>query len=394
MDTENPFKSIKIYNNTVIDSILGNYIIAQPEEFTNGYIYNNSSILYDRIDAIHGGHGATFPHANWTIDNNHFWTTGGSPTVDDGWTTNYITTDPKLPGEPSIDWDGQSGTTYYKDIKFNDIYPSADSPLINAGKTLDAGYNNIFLTEGTDFGALPDEAAFKTASQTGHGNWEIGAFVYTGVTQSSIDQTGWELLYVDSEEMGDVDRPATDSFDGDPDTFWHTEWSLTDPDPCHPHEIQIDLGGFYDICGFRYLPRQDDGPGDENGMIKDYEFYVSSDAADWGNAVASGTWTIGKMEKQVSFDCKLGKYVRLVALSEVEDRPWTTMAELNILAVQPDSDINNDGKVNLEDFAVLSVWWDDDGGCVEPDWCEGADFDMSGTVNMLDLAYFARNWLR
>jgi len=212
----------------------------------------------------------------------------------------------------------------------------------------------------------------------------------SGVAQSPINQTGWSLVYVDSEET-EQDSHAVNSFDGDLDTIWHTEWSLTDPDPCHPHEIQIDLGGFYDICGFRYLSRQDEWL---NGMIKDYEFYVSSDIADWGAAVASGTWTAGKIEKQVSFDCTLGRYVRLVALSEVSGNPWTTMAELNVLAVQPDSDINNDGKVNIEDFAVIATWWDNENACSSPDWCEGADFDMSGTVDMLDFAYFAENWLR
>jgi hypothetical protein len=70
------------------------------------------------------------------------------------------------------------------------------------------------------------------------------------------------------------------------------------------------------------------------------------------------------------------------------------MAEFNVLAVQPDSDINDDGKVNIEDFAVLSVWWDDENACSSPDWCGGADFDMSGTVDMFDLAFFAENWLR
>ena len=58
------------------------------------------------------------------------------------------------------------------------------------------------------------------------------------------------------------------------------------------------------------------------------------------------------------------------------------------------ADLNGDGTVNLEDFAILAVWWDDNGGCVEPDWCGGADFNMSGTVNFDDLTYFAENWLR
>jgi len=221
---------------------------------------------------------------------------------------------------------------------------------------------------------------------------DLGAFEFTGVACFPIVQAGWSLVYVDSEELvEDGGYPAEKSFDDDPDTFWSTDWDISN---IPPHEIQIDLGGFYDICGFRYLPRQDDGPGDENGMIKDYEFYVSNNTDDWGTAVASGIWTAGKAEKRVSFDGKLGKFVRLIALSEVNGNEWTTMAELNVLAVQPDSDINNDGKVNIEDFAIMATWWDDEDACSPPDWCEGADFDMSGTVDMLDLTYFVENWLR
>lgn len=179
LDPGNPFKSIKIYNNLVIDCSNGNYIVSQPSEFTEGHIYNNSSILYDRTGAIHGGHGATFPHANWTIENNHFWTTGGSPTVDDGWTTNCVIADPKLPGEPSIDWDGQSGPTYYKDIDFNThLYPPSDSVLVDAGKTLGSGYETMFLTKGTDFDTLPNTPTLRRISQSDSGNWDIGLIVH------------------------------------------------------------------------------------------------------------------------------------------------------------------------------------------------------------------------
>ncbi len=100
--------------------------------------------------------------------------------------------------------------------------------------------------------------------------------------------------------------------------------------------------------------------------------------------MASGNFVNDKTLKTVVFDAISGRYVRLRSLSEVNDNPWTTMAELNVLAVRPDTDINNDGKVNIEDFAVMAAWWDDDGGCVEPGWCGGSDFDMSGTVDMSD----------
>jgi len=211
----------------------------------------------------------------------------------------------------------------------------------------------------------------------------------------TLPQGGWSLLLVDSEEMGEVDRPATNSFDGDPDTFWHTEWSLTDPDPCHPHEIRIDLMDSYELGGFRYLPRQDDN---ENGMIDGYEFYVSTSGTDWGELtpVASGNFAADKTEKTVLFNITQGQYVRLVALSEVNGNPWTTMAELNVLYYSPGelTDLNDDGTVNLEDFAVLACCWDDEDACSSPGWCGGADFNMSGTVDMSDLTYFAENWLR
>lgn len=66
---------------------------------------------------------------------------------------------------------------------------------------------------------------------------------------------GWSLLYVDSEELVVVFKPATAAFDGDPGTWWHTEWFLQNPPP--PHEIQIDLGDVYEASGFQYLPRPD-----------------------------------------------------------------------------------------------------------------------------------------
>jgi len=221
---------------------------------------------------------------------------------------------------------------------------------------------------------------------------DIGACEFAGVACFPIDQAGWSLLWFDSEETEGEDGRVINSFDGNPNTFWSTQWTPTSP--AHPHEIHIDLGGFYDICGFRYLPRQDVGPGDENGMINEYEFYVSSDGVTWGTAVATGTFAKDKTEKQVSFENTLGRYVRLIALSEVNGNPWTTMAELNVLAIQPDTDINNDGKVNIEDFAVLATRWDDENACSSPGWCGGADFDMSGTIDMSDFTYFAENWLR
>ena len=157
-----------------------------------------------------------------------------------------------------------------------------------------------------------------------------------------IPQNTWRLVYVDSEETVAENGAAVNAFDGDPSTYWHTEWYYSNPRP--PHEIQIDLGGIYDVNGFRYLPRQDGGI---NGTISQYEFYVSLDGIDWGSPVATGTFTSNNTEKEVLFPTTTGRFIRLRALSEVNNNRWTSAAEINVLGgpgtgnLSPDSVIDS-----------------------------------------------------
>ena len=186
---EDKFGPVKIYNNTIIDSHVANFRAYNFSQFTDMKIYNNASILYDQTGANHVQDGSGSYPAGWTIDNNAFWTTGGSPTVRSNWRKNYVTSDPKLPGEEvyHIDWDGQTGATYWKNITINKhLFPPSNSSLFNSGKTL-SGYNATILTYGSDFTKLPDTATFVTATQPNAGNWDIGAISRRGVT--SIIQT-------------------------------------------------------------------------------------------------------------------------------------------------------------------------------------------------------------
>ena len=155
-------------------------------------------------------------------------------------------------------------------------------------------------------------------------------FLYSGQGAAEIlPQGDWRLFYVDSEELvAPVSGAAVNVFDGNANTKWHTEWYLTDPDPGVPHEIQIDLSAVYELYGFRYLPRQD---GLQNGWIDEYAFYVSLDGVDWGTPVVSGSFSRDSSEKEVSFPPVAGRYIRLVALSEVNGNRWSSIAELNVL---------------------------------------------------------------
>ncbi len=153
-----------------------------------------------------------------------------------------------------------------------------------------------------------------------------------------ISQTGWSVVYVDSQETVGENGAAVNAIDGNPASKWVTQWSPTSA--LLPHEIQINLGASYNLTAFQYLARQD---GCANGWIKDYEFYVSTDGVNWGTPVASGTFNYGNLSTgcpetagvpgplQIAFPATTGQYIRLRALSEIHGNPWTAVAELHVL---------------------------------------------------------------
>jgi len=146
-----------------------------------------------------------------------------------------------------------------------------------------------------------------------------------------IEQTGWSILYADSEELDANDRGASHVFDANPATFWHTDWSSNPGsanDPGYPHDLQLDLGAPYDISGFAYLPRQDI----TNGRIAAYEFYVGQDGVNWGNPAKVGVFPVGAAETTVKFNTLTGRYVRFRPMGAQDiSHPWASVAELNVL---------------------------------------------------------------
>lgn len=56
------------------------------------------------------------------------------------------------------------------------------------------------------------------------------------------------------------------------------------------------------------------------------------------------------------------------------------------------ADLNEDGNVDFVDYVGLAWHWGDE-TCVGPGWCEGADLDKSGSVELYDLAQFFEYWL-
>ena len=142
---------------------------------------------------------------------------------------------------------------------------------------------------------------------------------------SKIESIQTEVVYTSSEESGYGD--AKNLTDGDPNTIWHTMFSVTVAK--YPHWVDLDAGEVKQIKGFSFLPRQDGS----NGNIKDYSISVSLDGKNWGEPVLKGTFENNLKEKNVLFDQPVkARYIRFTALSEQRGQDFASGAELVILA--------------------------------------------------------------
>jgi hypothetical protein len=95
----------------------------------------------------------------------------------------------------------------------------------------------------------------------------------------------------------------------------------------------------YQVTAITYLARQD---GNANGMVKQYEVYLSTDGKTWGTAAVSGEFKnttatqVAKLKSATN-----ARYMKFVAKSEVNDNAWTSAAEISIQAASDVTAIEN-----------------------------------------------------
>jgi galactose oxidase len=138
---------------------------------------------------------------------------------------------------------------------------------------------------------------------------------------SAISRSNWAVT-CDSQQPG---NECSKAIDGNGDTFWHTTWGSSDPKP--PHTYTIDMKSTQNVNGISMLPRQDGSP---NGWIGRHNVFLSTNGKNWGSAVATGTWYADNTEKYSNFETRPARYVRLVAVAEANNQPWTSIAEINV----------------------------------------------------------------
>jgi hypothetical protein len=162
----------------------------------------------------------------------------------------------------------------------------------------------------------------RALSSVGGGPWMAVAELSAGA--SGLPVGAMVVRSVSSQETTGS-TVGSNAVDGNARTMWHTRWSSPTAQP--PHEIQFDLGLARPVMSLFYTPRQD---GYSNGRIGQYEVSVSNDPASWGAAVATGSFSNSAAQQAVAFPVKLGRYVRVRVLSEVNGNPWASAAELGV----------------------------------------------------------------
>ncbi|WP_143570922.1 alpha-L-fucosidase [Tessaracoccus sp. ZS01] len=152
---------------------------------------------------------------------------------------------------------------------------------------------------------------------------------------------------------------VTAAVDGNPASFWHTQWQGSNP--THPHFITVDLGSVQTVGSLTYVPRPKSACGSSinpaacNGQIVGFEVHSATGTFGTRTAtelqgrsfanpadavytqVAKGTFDASNTDaKTVTFDQPVtARYLRLTSTSAVtgtggQSQPWAQVAELNL----------------------------------------------------------------
>jgi len=154
----------------------------------------------------------------------------------------------------------------------------------------------------------------------------IGARNFIG-----LSPRGWKVTAVASGEQQQHRDSAALAIDGDPATFWETQWPA---DPQLPHAITVDMGASRRIAGLVYQPRQD---GQLNGTVEHFRFETSEDGVQWHAAVERGVFSNVRNNpdlQEVRFAPTGARYFRFTALDDVWHNGWTSAAELTVIPAE------------------------------------------------------------
>lgn len=159
------------------------------------------------------------------------------------------------------------------------------------------------------------------------GKVEVRAIAFDPATAKSspaalekfdISRKDWKIIGISDEKAGAV-------LDGNTSTVWHQA-----KDKKMPIDLVIDLGNEQNICGFKYFPDQGTWG---SGMITNYEFYISTDNAEWklvsegefSNIRNNPLWQIKRFEPVKA------SYIKLRTLRNTDGNNEVGYAEVDLI---------------------------------------------------------------
>ena len=223
---------------------------------------------------------------------------------------------------------------------FSNVYEVTDTWIngIAKGTTVETLLSNLIYDErttvkvynedGTEVteGVLTDTMVLKATYNDSVKEYKLGIEkVYTEYSPEGMTAT------VGSYQPNNTTEGGGDlALDNNLSTMWHTNWN-----GCAEDErwIAIDMGTKQDVAMLKYVPRSTGGT---NGIITEYEIYVSDTGEDgsWTKVeTRSNTWAGDSTVKYAEFDTVNTRFVKLVAtesLSQNAGRIFASAAEIRL----------------------------------------------------------------
>ncbi len=140
-----------------------------------------------------------------------------------------------------------------------------------------------------------------------------------------VRRATWKVLDVSSEEPGEGN--VAHVFDGNPKTYWHSDWRNVHPD--YPHSFTLDLGEMQEVAAIRMLPRVDE----LNGLIGKCRVELSANGTNWTKVYegATGWKPASRAWKTLEITPMKAHYLRFTALKPaVPGQIWATLSEISV----------------------------------------------------------------
>jgi beta-galactosidase len=167
--------------------------------------------------------------------------------------------------QPILDHlEGNGAYSYRKTGENLDL--SAEKPTFSGTFSSGVGWQKICFNRQVSARYFCLEAL----SSFGDDNYaSIAELEILGADGKPLSRQHWKVVYVDSEELDAANNNASNVFDKQESTIWHTNYSSTKAP--FPHQLIIDLEEEKEISGFSYLSREQDNL---PGMIKEYRIFL------------------------------------------------------------------------------------------------------------------------